>query len=99
MDDTYSYLSNAYGKNHFDVDKPFQVVLEYYIGKSVDFSELGKFVGKELYEIADYIDKNANPKHIMWSINGERIDSVWLDPAQRWILEKLFKEYGVNKSP
>ncbi|MEM3204179.1 MAG: acyl-CoA dehydrogenase family protein [Saccharolobus sp.] len=99
MDDTYSYLSNAYGKNHFDVDKPFQVILEYYIGKSVDFSELGKFVGKELYEIADYIDKNANPKHIMWGINGERVDSVWLDPAQRWILEKLFKEYGVNKSP
>ncbi|MEM3832546.1 MAG: acyl-CoA dehydrogenase family protein [Thermoprotei archaeon] len=99
MDDTYSYLSNVYGKNHFELDKPFRVILEYYIGKSVDFSELGKFVGKELYEIADYIDKNANPKHIMWSVNGERVDSVWLDPAQRWVLEKLLKEYSVNKPP
>ncbi len=99
MDDTYSYLSNAYGKNHFEVDKPFQVILEYFLGKSIDFSGLGRFVGRELYEIADYIDKSAHPKHVMWSINGERVDSVWLDPAQRWVLEKLLREYDVNKYP
>lgn len=99
MDDAYSYLSNAYGKNHFEVDKPFQVILKYFLGKDINLSDLGKFVGKELYEIADYIDKNAHPKHVMWSINGERVDSVWLEPAQRWVLEKLLKEYGVNKPP
>jgi len=99
MDNTYSYLSNAYGKNHFEIDKPFQAVLEYFLGKSPDFSDLGKFVGEELYEVADYIDKNAHPRHVMWSVNGERVDSVWLDPAERWVLEKLIKEYGVNKPP
>jgi len=99
MDDTYLYLSNAYGKNHFEIDKPFQAILEYFLGKSINYSDLGKFVGKELYEVADYVDKNAHPKHVMWSINGERVDSVWLDPAERWVLEKLLKEYGVNKPP
>jgi hypothetical protein len=33
MDDAYSYLSNAYGKNHFEIDKPLQIILEYFTNK------------------------------------------------------------------
>jgi hypothetical protein len=99
MDDAYTYLSNSYGKNHFEIDKPFQVILQYFLGRVPELSRLGSFTGKELYEAADYTDKVAHPKHIMWSINGERVDDVWLNPAERWVLEKLFKDFGVNKPP
>jgi alkylation response protein AidB-like acyl-CoA dehydrogenase len=99
MNNIYYYLSNAYDKNHYEIDKPFQAFLTYFLGKPIDLFTLGKFVGKELYEVSDYIDKRANPKHIVWSIAGERIDEVWLDLTERWILEKLLKDYSVNKSP
>jgi len=99
MDDAYSYLSNAYGKNHFEIDKPLQIILEYFTNKKQNFNELGNFVGKELYEVSDYVDKKGNPRHIMWSINDERVDSVWLDPSERWAIKKLIKDYGVNKYP
>jgi alkylation response protein AidB-like acyl-CoA dehydrogenase len=99
MNNIYYYLSNAYDKNHYEIDKPFQAFLTYFLGKPIDLFALGKFIGKELYEVSDYIDKRANPKHIVWSIAGERIDEVWLDLTERWILEKLLKDYSVNKSP
>ncbi len=95
----YGYLSNAYGKNHCEVDKPFQSILQYFMGTVPDLSSLGSFAGRELYEVADYVDKVANPKQIMWSINGERVDEVWLAPSERLVLERLFKEFHVNRPP
>lgn len=94
----FSYLSNAYGRNHFDIDKPLQKILEYFDSKT-NLSELGSFAGRELYEIADHVDKRAKPVHVMWSINGERVDEVWLDPSLRWAIDKLVKEFNVNKFP
>ncbi|HXX72122.1 MAG TPA: acyl-CoA dehydrogenase family protein [Candidatus Acidoferrales bacterium] len=99
MDDVYRHLSNSYGKNHFEIDKPFQAVLQYFLGRVPDLSQLGSFAGEELYEVADYTDKVAHPRQVMWSINGERVDDVWLNPAERWVLERLFKDFGVNKLP
>jgi len=90
----FSYLSNAYGRNHFDIDKPLQKILEYFDSKT-NLSELGSFAGRELYEIADHVDKRAKPVHVMWSINGERVDEVWLDPSLRWAIDKLVKEFNV----
>jgi acyl-CoA dehydrogenase len=98
-DGVYRHLSNSYGKNHFLVDKPFQLILKYFMGKVPDLSSLGSFAGGELYEVSDYVDKVANPKQVMWSINGERVDEVWLAPSERLVLEKLFKEFGVNRPP
>lgn len=92
-------MSSSYGKNHFEVDKPFQLILQYYMGKVPNLSSLGAFSGKDLYEVADYVDKVAKPKHIMWSIRGERVDDVWLAPSERLVLEKLLKEFAVNKPP
>ena len=98
-DDVYGHLSNSYGKNHFEVDRPLQLILRYFTGKVPDLSALGSFAGKELYEVADFVDKSANPKHIMWGVNGERVDEVWLAPSERAVIEKLFKKFGVNKPP
>jgi acyl-CoA dehydrogenase len=98
-DEFYGYLSNSYGKNHFEVDKPFQLILRYFTGGTPDLHNLGAFAGKGLYEVADYVDKVAKPKLVTWSINGEKVDGVWLDPAERQALERLFKEFGVNRPP
>jgi len=97
-DDVYGHLSNSYGKNHFEVDKPFQFILSYF-GSTPKLDALGAFAGRDLYEVADYVDKVARPRLVTWGINGERVDGVWLDPAERQALEKLFKEFGVNKAP
>lgn len=97
--DVYEYLSNSYGRNHFEVDRPLQMMIRYFAGDVPDLSPLGSFAGKELYEIADYVDKVADPKHVMWSVNGERVDEVWLAPSERVALERLFKEFKVNRSP
>lgn len=94
----FSYISNAYGKNHFEIDKPLQKTLEYFNVKA-DFSKLGEFAGRELYEIADHVDKRARPIHIMWGINGDRVDEVWIDPSLRISIEKLIKDFDINKFP
>ena len=98
VDDVYGHLSNSYGKNHFEVDKPLQLILSYF-GSTPRLDALGAFAGRDLYEVADYVDKVARPRLVTWSINGERVDEVWLDPAERQALEKLFKEFGVNRPP
>ena len=99
MEDAYGHLSNAYGKNPFDLDGPLQIMLRHFGGRVPDLSALGAFAGKELYELADYTDKLAPPEQVMWSIRGERVDDVWLNPAQRWALDRLFREFGVNRAP
>ena len=94
----YGQLSNSYGRNHFEIDKPFQLILRYF-GSTPQLHDLGAFAGKELYEVADYVDKVAKPRLVAWSINGERVDGVWLDSAERSALERLFKEFGVDRHP
>jgi len=97
-DDVYGHLSNSYGRNHFEVDGPLQLILSYF-GSEPELDALGAFAGRDLYEVADYVDKVARPRLVTWGINGERVDGVWLDPAERQALEKLFKEFGVNRHP
>ncbi|HLI46947.1 MAG TPA: acyl-CoA dehydrogenase family protein [Geobacterales bacterium] len=99
MKDVYRFLSNAYDRNHYEIDKPFQTILKYFNYDDPTLSELGKFAGKELYEVADYVDKKANPKHVMWSIKGERIDETWLDFSERWVIDRLIRYYKVNMPP
>lgn len=96
--DVYGHLSNAYGKNHFEIDKPLQLILSYF-GSTPKLAALGAYAGRDLYEVADYVDKVARPRLVTWGINGERVDSVWLDPAERQALDKLFREFGVNRPP
>jgi len=99
MHNTFADLSNAYGKNHFKIDKPLQIMLEYFENKKEDLNKIGEFVGNDLYEISDYIDKISKPKLITWSINGDRIDKAWINPFQRFALEKLIKDFEINRFP
>lgn len=99
MDDIFSRLSSIYGMNHFDIDFPFRMVLKHFGVDESNLSELGSYAGSELYEVAEYIDKVARPKLVTWSIDGERVDRVWLDPSQRNAIERLLKHFGVNRGP
>ncbi len=98
-DSAYRHLSSAYGRNHFDIDRPLRSVLNYFTGRIPPLSPLGAFAGKELYEIADYVDKVARPREVMWSVGGDRVDEVWLEPGERTALERLSREFGVNRPP
>jgi|BEDMetMinimDraft_2_1075160.scaffolds.fasta_scaffold00559_7 Acyl-CoA dehydrogenases len=98
IDSPFGYESSAYGLNHYSIDTPFRTVLNYF-GYNADLSSLGRFAGGELYEIADYVDKIARPRQVYWAVDGERVDRVWLDPGERHALEKLVKEFEVNKRP
>jgi len=98
IDSPFKYISNAYGKNHYDIDLPFKTILRFFKFEE-DLSSLGKFVGNELYEITDYVDKFARPKLIYWTLDGERLDRAWIDPAQRIALEKLIKEFKIIEKP
>ncbi len=98
-DSPYRYLSHAYGRNHFTIDRPLQELLRLHAGKLPDLSSLGEFAGKDLYEVADYVDRLGHPQHIMWSIDGERVDRTWMEPSEMRALEWLMREAGVNRSP
>ncbi len=74
-------------------------MLRYFVRQPLDLSSLGAFAGKELYEAADYVDKVARPRLVTWSVNGERVDEVSLDFLERQVLEKLTKEFAVNRPP
>jgi acyl-CoA dehydrogenase len=95
----YRHLSHAYGQNHFTVDRPFQAILQFHLKTLPDLTRLGEFTGKDLYEVADYIDKFGHPEHIMWSVDGERVDRAWLAPSEMRILEWLMKDAAVNRGP
>ncbi len=98
-DSPYRHLSHAYGRNHFTLDRPFQAILRFHLGTLPDLERVGEFVGKDLYEVADYVDKFGHPEHIMWSVDGERVDRAWMAPSEMRALEWLLKEGAVNRGP
>ena len=77
--------------------RPFKQLLRGYDGSQL--SEVRDFAGKELYEVSDYVDKVARPKLVFWSSSGERVERVWLEPAERAVLERLVKHFKVSKLP
>ncbi len=91
---------SSYGINHFSIDRPFQLALEY-AGLEPSYfdrlTELGKFVGTELLEISNYIDRVSKPRLQMWDIDGSRLDWVQLNPAHETLLEKLL-DFGMVRA-
>ena len=98
-DRVYGHLSSAWGKNHFEVDGPLREMLRHFAPALSDLRPLGAFAGTELYEIADYVDKTARPRLLTWTVHGERVDDIWLDPSERRVLERLIREFRVNRAP
>ncbi|MET1128193.1 MAG: acyl-CoA dehydrogenase family protein [Thermoproteota archaeon] len=92
-------VSLAYGINHYGVDKPYQLLLKVFSREVEDFRKLGEFVGREVYELAYRVDRLSQPALFTWGVGGRRADVVWLDPFERMVLERLVRDYGVNKYP
>jgi acyl-CoA dehydrogenase len=85
---------SSYGTNHFTIDKPFQMTLEYCGLPAIHFerlTQLGRYASTVLLEITDYIDRFSRPHLQMWDINGRRFDWVRLNPAHRQALADLMK--------
>jgi len=74
-------------------------MLRVYLGKLPDLSRLGEYVGKDLYEVADYVDKFGHPQLITWSVDGERVDRTWMAPSEMRALDWLMREAAVNQGP
>ncbi len=98
-DRVYGDLSNSYGRNHWEVDAPFRWMLRHFAPQAADLTALGAYAGTEVSEVADYVDKTAHPRLLTWTVEGERVDDVWLDPAERRVLERLTREFGVSRPP
>ena len=84
----------SYGTNHFTIDRPFQMALEYCGLPEIHFdrlTELGHYTSTALLEITDYIDRFSHPHLQMWDINSRRFDWVRLNPAHRQALADLMK--------
>lgn len=99
-DPSKRYFS-SFGINHFEIDLPFRRVLRYAgLPRECEtaLTDLGRYVGNELLEIADYIDKVSPPRLLMWDINGERLDWVQLNPAHRRALDHLMDSGVVHRT-
>ncbi len=92
-------ISLAYGLDHYKLDYPFRNMLSAFLGYEPDLSDLGRFVGREVYEVAYRVDRLSEPILLNWSVYGSELDTVWLDPREREVLVSLVRDYGVNRSP
>ncbi len=92
-------ISLAYGLDHYKLDYPFRSMLSAFLGYQPDLSELGRFAGREVYEVAYRVDRLSEPILLNWSVYGRELDTVWLDPREREVLVGLVRDYGVNKPP
>ncbi len=95
----FSFLSSIYGKNILELDRPFKMFSAYFGQDIEQLTPLGKYAGRELYELAEHVDKRARPELIMWGIDGTRVDRAWLDPSEKSSLERLVVDFGVNRYP
>jgi acyl-CoA dehydrogenase len=67
----FGVISLAYGLNHYILDKPYDELLGVFSREKADFSRLGEFAGREVYEATYWIDRFFNPYLASWSILGE----------------------------
>lgn len=92
LSDPLKRYFSSFGVNHFEVDRPFQRLLRH-TGLPQEYDEilldLGKYVGSDMLEIADYIDKNSTPRFHMWDIDSQRFDWVQLNPSHCQALQYL----------
>jgi acyl-CoA dehydrogenase len=93
------HVSFAYGLDHYSLDTPYRLMLKHFIGVEPDFKELGKYVGRDVYEVAYRVDRLSVPVLINWSATGSNPDVTWLDPMERKVLVDLVLRYGVNRHP
>jgi len=92
-------VSPAYGLDHYTLDKPYRNLLKYNIKEDPDYSDLGKYTGREVYETAYRVDLLSPPLLINWSTLGDNPDVALLDPMEKRVLLDLVLKYKVNTHP
>ena len=92
-------ISPAYGLNHYRVDKPYRELLRYFLGSEPGFDELGRLVGREVYEALYRVDRLSVPVLVNWGVDGSNPDVVLLDPMEKALLLELVGRHGVNRHP
>ncbi len=92
-------ISLAYDLNHYSLDKPLQDILEVFSKNRHNFQDLGKYVGRDIYEVAYRVDSFNEPMLVNWGVNGKRAEVVLLDPYERKVLVDLVKKFEVNSHP
>jgi len=93
------YQAYSYGKNHWDLEPDLKAILKIYWKEyrqhEDEFHDFGRLVGREAYEVADYVDQKP-PDLIMHDVNGIRVDRARLAPSHSEILQRLAP---MNKAP
>jgi acyl-CoA dehydrogenase len=87
------FQSYAYGQNHWDLDADLPVVLARYWPElkrhGEELHRFGALVGREAYEVAYHVDRDARPVLVMHDLDGNRVDRVRLSPAEHALLKQL----------
>lgn len=80
--------------NYARDDLPLGALLRY-IGFTPDddMEELGRYISGRMIEAAFYIDRYARPQLAARGVLGNRLNSVWLSPDHRRILQEL-QDFG-----
>jgi acyl-CoA dehydrogenase len=93
------FQSYAFQKNHWLLEPDLKPILQKYWPDfpkhEPDLTEFGLMAGGRAYEIADYVDRSAQPILIMHDLNGKRVDRARLSPAH----DELLKNIAVINRP
>jgi acyl-CoA dehydrogenase len=93
------YQSYIYGKNHWLLEPDLKIILGRYWPEwerhDNEFESFGDLVGKQAYEVADYVDQHP-PELVMYDMNGVRVDRARLSPAHSRLLQDLAH---INRPP
>lgn len=87
------YQSYAYNKNHWLLEPDLKFILQRYRPDYTRYeetlTEFGELVGGRAYEVADQVDRTANPVLVMHDLDGKRVDRVRLDPSHEQVLKEM----------
>jgi len=87
------FQSYAYGKNHWLLEPDLKHVLvrqwKDFPKYEVELIQFGELAGGRAYQIADWVDRTANPEFIMHDLDGRRVDRARLDPAHAQLLQDM----------
>jgi acyl-CoA dehydrogenase len=94
------FQSYAYGKNHWLLDPDLKPVLRQYWKELPEnetrLAQFGATAGGPAYELADYIDRSAQPELVMFNLDGKRVDRVRLASNHASLLKEMA---FINRAP
>lgn len=87
------FQSYAFQKNHWLLEPDLKPILQKYWPDfprhEVELTKFGLLSGGRAYEIADYVDRSAQPILVMHDLNGKRVDRARLSPAHAGLLKNI----------